>query len=569
VADSNTDTSGGGLTGLLGKIDPQLLASLGMGVMSSGKYGGNLGDGLMLGVQSYYHGKLAQQQLATGQYSLERQRLLTGAALREMGVDQGAPGAQAPQPGGLLNVPGAPPAAPPMAAPQGAPGGQSPLPQLTPTLNQPPPAAAPGAPQGGPSWLTPPTPADIYGRQVAGLPSPGFIRGTALLQGTNPLPELTSLREQQLKSAQQEYAPHLAKIDSLVKSDHPAQYVQADQELKEAWPILAQRLGMDPQKGLTDQNVRTAFTFGGNAIRGGLSQPIEAPNVPLITKPRGVGGALQIDPVSGKETAVPELETAQFVGPDGKVQMMTKAAGMAKGYTPYNPATFINNEASDAQAKAIASYRQPPLTGFALRSQQGQETMRKVYEQNPNYDASGWQTKQKARNSFATGKQGDITRSLSVATDHLDQLANAASALNNGNVPLANTVVNAFATGTGNPSVTNFNSMKEIVGDEVVKAVVGTTGASKDREAIKQTFSAASSPAQILGAIQKYKGLMGGQLSGLRRQYKQATGLEDFDEMLSEGARSQLPAAQAAGGGEGGNGRGPTLTYDPASGTFK
>ncbi|MGH7118623.1 MAG: hypothetical protein ACREFP_06505, partial [Acetobacteraceae bacterium] len=84
---------------------------------------------------------------------------------------------------------------------------------------------------------------------------------------------------------------------------------------------------------------------------------------------------------------------------------------------------------------------------------------------------------------------------------------------------------------------------KEIVGDEVVKAIVGSSGAEGDRDAIKEAFHDAQSPAQLNGVITHYEGLMGGQLSGLRRQYQRTTGLNDFSSFVSNLAQQKLTTA--------------------------
>jgi hypothetical protein len=174
--------------------------------------------------------------------------------------------------------------------------------------------------------------------------------------------------------------------------------------------------------------------------------------------------------------------------------------------------------------------------------------MARVKQLNPNYDATFFATKNKARMAFATGKQGDTVRSLSVATDHLDQLQDAANALKNGDISLANRIANTWGQQTGHPEVTNFNAMVEIVGDEVAKAVIGSgAGGQGDREGIKKNFNANAGEQQISGAIAKYKGLMGSQLNGLRRQYKQSTGLDDFDDMISPTAQAELGGHSDAG----------------------
>jgi len=147
----------------------------------------------------------------------------------------------------------------------------------------------------------------------------------------------------------------------------------------------------------------------------------------------------------------------------------------------------------------------------------------------------------KASMDFTTGKAGNTVRSLNVAVQHLNTLDGLADALNNGNVQVMNRIGNAFNTQFGGTAQTNFEAAKKIVADEVVKAIVGSGGGVADREEAARTISAASSPAQLKGVIQQYKDLMGGQLEGLRQQYKASTGKEDFDQkFLMDATRKEL-----------------------------
>ena len=114
--------------------------------------------------------------------------------------------------------------------------------------------------------------------------------------------------------------------------------------------------------------------------------------------------------------------------------------------------------------------------------------------------------------------------------DHLDTLGSTVDALKNGNVRLFNELGNQVAAATGNPAPTDFNAVKQIVGDEIVKAVIGGAGALGDREEVAKVLNAANSPAQLASVVNRYKQLMGGQLKGLRKQYEASTGRKDFDE---------------------------------------
>jgi hypothetical protein len=148
---------------------------------------------------------------------------------------------------------------------------------------------------------------------------------------------------------------------------------------------------------------------------------------------------------------------------------------------------------------------------------------------------------------FAVGKSGAAVRSFNVGLAHLDTLQQLANALDNGDYPAMNRVYNAIASQTGKAAPTNFGAAKKIVGDELVKAIVGAGGGVHDREEVAKKIDAANSPAQLKGAIQTVQELMVGQLGGLRQQYKTGTGRDDFNKFLSPRAL-EIEAGHHGGG---------------------
>lgn len=211
----------------------------------------------------------------------------------------------------------------------------------------------------------------------------------------------------------------------------------------------------------------------------------------------------------------------------------------------------------EQMAQAIAAGRAAPITGFALAKPQGQTVMRRVFEINPSYDETTYGAKAKAARDFTSGPQGNALRSVQTANAHLDQMNELADALNNGNVPVVNMIANRFAKETGNPAPTNFDAVKSIIGQEVVKAIVAGGGTGGERDEAAAAFSNAKSPAQLKGVIQHYRMVMGAQEANLLAQ-RDAAGLP----------RSTLPAYNA--GGHGGAPGAPTgwqyLGVQPAGG---
>ena len=147
--------------------------------------------------------------------------------------------------------------------------------------------------------------------------------------------------------------------------------------------------------------------------------------------------------------------------------------------------------------------------------------------------------------------------SLTFLWDHLDVLKSATDALGNGDVRGFNALKNTIASATGSPAPTDFNGVKSIVADELVKAVLGGgAGALGDREKIDAAVRDANSPAQLNGVIKRYQSLATGQLGGLRKEYESTTGRKDFDRFLTDRTKQAFgknkndsDSGSASGGG--------------------
>jgi len=77
--------------------------------------------------------------------------------------------------------------------------------------------------------------------------------------------------------------------------------------------------------------------------------------------------------------------------------------------------------------------------------------------------------------------------------------------------------------------------------------ISGAGGGVADRERALAGIDKASSPAQLKGAIDTARRLMGGQLGGLKRQYEQSTGRKDFERFLSEDSKPYLNTKEGTG----------------------
>lgn len=208
------------------------------------------------------------------------------------------------------------------------------------------------------------------------------------------------------------------------------------------------------------------------------------------------------------------------------------------------PGQQFTDQSVEQTAQMIANGQIPMITGFALKTPWGQQVVARVGQIKPDYQGSTYKTETATKEAFAKGPEARSVRSLNVAMDHLDTLGQLADAMQNGDIQRVNQLKQIWQRETGSPAPTNFNAVRLIVGNEVVKAVTPSGGGVADREEIARQLDAKQSPAQLQGAIAAFHSLMGGQLAGLKRQYEQGTGQQDFERFLSPRVKQALePAA--------------------------
>lgn len=196
--------------------------------------------------------------------------------------------------------------------------------------------------------------------------------------------------------------------------------------------------------------------------------------------------------------------------------------------------------------KKLANYEIDPKT-LSTRGGEREKFLRMAVQFDPSFDQKNYNTIATAINRFGAGKHGDTVRSLNVAIEHMDTARKLGEALKNTDYPLFNRLANEIATQTGKSAPTNFNAVKEIVADEVVKGVIGGPGALADREAAATKIRAQSSPEQMVGVLNSWTELLGGQLKGLERQYEGSTNRKDFRERyMTQRARDAIDGGHGA-----------------------
>lgn len=463
--------------------------------------------------------QLTQQQIQAGNIANQRQQMMLGAAQQALQGDQS-------QRGGLMGSqsPGAPASS---AAPE------TPfLPGISP---MPPGGATPAAaaPQGMPAGITAPSMDQIYGTTYPGMASPNYMRAMAMFS-QDPAAALAKVREDQLKGAQQQYAPTIARLDQLIKSDQPAKYMQGTgfEDIKGAWPQMAETLGLDPQKDLNDQNVRLALSHVRNQLASSLQEPTSEPPMPVKTIRLPDGRMAQEEPGTGKLTVIPSEKPQQVVGANGQPTLVPE--GQSYGMTPFNASLFgAANMTDQALQFAADTYRttgklpasmgrNPAMQARVLEkvaadAQASGDTAGAIAARTAGLKASGQALDQNTKLEAAT------TSYYNTLDKNLTKLAELQGKVDGSGVPLVNKVYRAWQQNvSGSPDVAAYVTYLNSAAAEFAKIQSGSLGNAPVSDAARkhadEIINKNMSTGQINAVIDAMRGEGNNRLSSIREE---------------------------------------------------
>lgn len=193
-----------------------------------------------------------------------------------------------------------------------------------------------------------------------------------------------------------------------------------------------------------------------------------------------------------------------------------------------------------SQVKALAEGRMAFPTGNALRSSYWQSMMSLVARYDPSFDAVNYNARSKTRSDFTSGKSAQTINALNTVAQHLDRLSTAADALNNNSWTSYNTLANFLSRQSGSKTVTNFETDKKAVVDELTRAWRQAGGSEGDIKSWSSVLDAANSPEQLHGAIGEMGHLLEGKLTALESQFKQGMGAAADIPVVTPQARAVL-----------------------------
>lgn len=172
------------------------------------------------------------------------------------------------------------------------------------------------------------------------------------------------------------------------------------------------------------------------------------------------------------------------------------------------------------------------VSSYGLRSPQYKALLELAMQAYPHYDQTLYEGRLRTREYYTSGAAAQQIRSLNMVLGHLAALKKAGIALKNGNLRTANLAVNLIRNETGNDKVTNFNTAKQAVVEELEKTFRGSSGSERDIAEWSNNFSPNASERQLKGAWNTIGLLLDSRITSLGQGYQQAMGTSDTMRML-------------------------------------
>jgi hypothetical protein len=255
----------------------------------------------------------------------------------------------------------------------------------------------------------------------------------------------------------------------------------------------------------------------GQQIEGRLQSITQKGEQASALEEQKQGNRVELAKLRAKGNAFAQL------GPDGKYELTTedrnKADAIAHYWDDPGPLTrsaYSARGGGNIQAQAILA------AASNIAKKEGYQ-----------WDNNGYKLRQAGEIKFASGPQADKIRSIGVAQSHLHTFVKLTNALDNNNIQVINSIVNAWNKQSGNPKITKPEAAAQIIAGELVKAIVNSGGGVRDRAEMETHLDPAKMTAeQIRENAQTLEDLLEGQIQGWRQQYgsfEKRTG-KTFDE---------------------------------------
>lgn len=217
-----------------------------------------------------------------------------------------------------------------------------------------------------------------------------------------------------------------------------------------------------------------------------------------------------------------KLKGAQTTEANAKANEATAQAAKAR-------ADIISD--SDLSDVADAVYRgDMDLTKVtSMRGNQRAKLAQLIESRHPDFNMQNYATQLGVMKDFTSGKTSQNITALNTSIGHLDQLYQAANALNNGNIQVLNHVANSLGVQIGESPIATYTAVHNAVSGEVSKTFKGASATDQELQAMDRTFSPSQSPKAAKAALDATIHLFASRLDALNNQFKNGTGKNASD----------------------------------------
>lgn len=217
---------------------------------------------------------------------------------------------------------------------------------------------------------------------------------------------------------------------------------------------------------------------------------------------------------------------------------------------------FLNSidPGTGRQVKAMVEGRLKFPGSFALKTPYWQNMLRLASQYEPNFDESMWRVRSDTRQDAEStkGKTNQAIVAANTAIGHLGQLSDLSEKLDNYSSlgPLtgaANWARNKYKALEQNPSITNFNTVRDKYVEEATKFYRGSGGNEADLKRDIENLQAANSPQQLREAINYHAHLMQSKVNAMSEEYSKVMG-QPLDVLHPESRAAVERIVKRAGG---------------------
>jgi len=201
-----------------------------------------------------------------------------------------------------------------------------------------------------------------------------------------------------------------------------------------------------------------------------------------------------------------------------------------------------NVGAPDARGTKVAMAQQ--IANYEIAPSKDPVVMAEVRRIAPDYSEGKFKAANTVRNDYAKvspSSAGGQLQAVNRAIPHLEQYRQAVAALNNGDMPKVNAILQLYDKNVGDDRVAAAKAIQGLVSTEVQKAVAGGLGGVEERKDLKDQMSTTMNEKQLNRVINEYQGLMAEQARGLKQNWTSHNlPAAEFDQKLVPAARDVI-----------------------------